>query len=247
MQQKKYFHHLIGILFCCVTFSSCLDDNEPETVYPTLGTVNADGKDIIIESDSYGPLVPVNPGFITSTQTDSTGQRIMAVFQYAGETAKKTSNSTSVELIRVNKVLTKKANDLRQAGTEDIYGNAPIQITASSISQKHLNIQYEYYGSTNISHRISLVLNADTRLDENGLLQVEFRHNNEGDTYTERLWGIVSYTLESIPDYKESECKGFKIVYNSGANKRAEWIVKTNSQGTQTEENPSRFIASCCF
>lgn len=108
MQRKKYFHHLIGILFCCVTFSSCLDDNEPETVYPTLGTVNADGKDIIIESDSYGPLVPVNPGFITSTQTDSTGQRIMAVFQYAGETAEKTSNSTSVELIRVNKVLTKK-------------------------------------------------------------------------------------------------------------------------------------------
>ena len=68
MQRKKYFHHLIGILFCCVTFSSCLDDNEPETVYPTLGTVNADGKDIIIESDSYGPLVPVNPGFITSTR-----------------------------------------------------------------------------------------------------------------------------------------------------------------------------------
>lgn len=52
MQRKKYFHHLIGILFCCATFSSCLDDNEPETVYPTLGTVNADGKDIIIESDS---------------------------------------------------------------------------------------------------------------------------------------------------------------------------------------------------
>ena len=138
MQRKKYFHHLIGILFCCATFSSCLDDNEPETVYPTLGTVNADGKDIIIESDSYGPLVAVNPGFITSTQTDSTGQRIMAVFQYAGETAEKTSNSTSVELIRVNKVLTKKANDLRQAGTEDIYGNAPIQITASSLSLIHI-------------------------------------------------------------------------------------------------------------
>ena len=85
------------------------------------------------------------------------------------------------------------------------------------------------------------------KLDENGLLQVEFRHNNQGDTYSERLWGIVSYTLESIPDYDESKCKGFKIIYDSGANSRAEWIVKINSQGTQTEQNPSRYIESCCF
>ena len=42
------------------------------------------------------------------------------------------------------------------------------------------------------------MLNSETQLDENGLLQVEFRHNNQGDTYSERLWGIVSYTLESI-------------------------------------------------
>lgn len=247
MKRKRYFYHLIGLLLCCTACLSCLDENEPETFYSTLGTVNANDKDITIESDSYGLLTPVNPGAITSTQTDSTGQRVLAVFQYAGATAEKSSNATSVELIRVNKILTKKANDLRLAGTEDIYGNAPIQITASSISSKHLNIQYEYRGSATISHRISLVLNADTQLDENGLLQVAFRHNNEGDTYSERLWGIVSYTLESIPDYDASQCKGFKIIYNSGANKHAEWVVKTHSQGTQTEENPSRFIASCCF
>lgn len=246
MKRKRYFYHLIGILFCCTLFSACLNDNEPEIVYSTLGTVNADGKDIKIESDSYGLLIPINPGFITSTQTDSTGQRVLTVFQYAGSATENESNSTSVELIRVNKVLTKKADDLRQAGSADIYGNDPIQITASSLSSKHLNIQYEYYGSTNISHRISLVLNADTQLDEDGLLQLEFRHNNEGDTYTEHLWGIVSYTLESIPDYN-TQCKGFKIIYNSGANKRAEWVVKSNSQGTQTEENPPQTIESCCF
>ena len=157
-----------------------------------------------------------------------------------------TLTSSTCIPVRVNKVLTKKADDLR-IGIEDVFGNSPIQITAASISQKHLNIQYEYYGSTNISHRISLVLNSETQLDENGLLQVEFRHNNQGDTYSERLWGIVSYTLESIPDYDESKCKGFKIIYDSGANSRAEWIVKINSQGTQTEQNPSRYIESCCF
>lgn len=246
MKQRNCLQQIIGILLCCTLFSSCLDDNEPETFFPTLGTVNANENDITIESDSYGLLIPINPGFITSTQTDSTGQRILTVFQYTENTTKEGKTGMQVELVRVNKVLTKKADDLRN-GIEDVFGNSPIQITAASISQKHLNIQYEYYGSTNISHRISLVLNSETQLDENGLLQVEFRHNNQGDTYSERLWGIVSYTLESIPDYDESKCKGFKIIYDSGANSRAEWIVKINSQGTQTEQNPSRYIESCCF
>lgn len=246
MKRRNCLQQIIGILLCCTLFSSCLNDNEPETFFPTLGTVNADENDITIESDSYGLLIPTNPGFITSTQTDSTGQRILAVFQYTENTTKEGKTGMQVELVRVNKVLTKKADDLR-IGIEDVFGNSPIQITAASISQKHLNIQYEYYGSTNISHRISLVLNSETQLDENGLLQVEFRHNNQGDTYSERLWGIVSYTLESIPDYDESKCKGFKIIYDSGANSRAEWIVKINSQGTQTEQNPSRYIESCCF
>ena len=102
MKRKRYFYHLIGILFCCTLFSACLNDNEPEIVYSTLGTVNADGKDIKIESDSYGLLIPINPGFITSTQTDSTGQRVLTVFQYAGSATENESNSTSVELIRVN-------------------------------------------------------------------------------------------------------------------------------------------------
>lgn len=246
MKRRNCLQQIIGILLCCTLFSSCLDDNEPETFFPTLGTVNANENDITIESDSYGLLIPINPGFITSTQTDSTGQRILTVFQYTENTTKEGKTGMQVELVRVNKVLTKKADDLR-IGIEDVFGNSPIQITAASISQKHLNIQYEYYGSTNISHRISLVLNSETQLDENGLLQVEFRHNNQGDTYSERLWGIVSYTLESIPDYDESKCKGFKIIYDSGANSRAEWIVKINSQGTQTEQNPSRYIGSCCF
>lgn len=80
MKRRNCLQQIIGILLCCTLFSSCLDDNEPETFFPTLGTVNANENDITIESDSYGLLIPINPGFITSTQTDSTGQRILTVF-----------------------------------------------------------------------------------------------------------------------------------------------------------------------
>ena len=66
MKRRNCLQQIIGILLCCTLFSSCLDDNEPETFFPTLGTVNADENDITIESDSYGLLIPTNPGFITS-------------------------------------------------------------------------------------------------------------------------------------------------------------------------------------
>ena len=42
-----------------------------------------------------------------------------------------------VELVRVTSI-NQKADDLR-IGIEDVFGNSPIQITAASISQKHLN------------------------------------------------------------------------------------------------------------
>lgn len=247
MKQSRYLHYIIGVMLCGAFFSSCLDDNEPETFFPTLGTINADGKELLIESDSYGLLIPDNPGVITSTKTDSTGQRVLAGFQYTNTTEANKQSGTRVHLIRLDKILTKKANDLRIEGTEDIFGNSPIQITAGSISQEHLNLQYEYYGSTNIAHRISLVLNESTKLDQDGLLRVEFRHNNEGDNASDPLWGMVSYTLESIPEFDDTDCKGFKVIYNSGANAQAEWIIRKNLQGTQTEQNPSRLTTSCCF
>lgn len=61
MKRRNCLQQIIGILLCCTLFSSCLDDNEPETFFPTLGTVNADENDITIESDSYGLLIPTKP------------------------------------------------------------------------------------------------------------------------------------------------------------------------------------------
>ena len=55
----KFFKTLplaISAGICGFLLSSCLDDNQPETLYPTLGTVIKEEK-LIIDSDSYGVLV----------------------------------------------------------------------------------------------------------------------------------------------------------------------------------------------
>ncbi|WP_300726091.1 NigD-like C-terminal domain-containing protein [uncultured Bacteroides sp.] len=219
----------IGLLLCGAVFSSCLDDdNDWETFYPTLATVNSDSDPLSLVSDSYGTLIPKNPGYIKTMNADSTGQRVLAGVQFLEEDAEnKRENSKQVQIVNLTKILTKKANDLRVEGTEDVFGNDPIQIVAATISNYHLNIQYTLWGSnSNIAHRISLVLDENSIVDEEGLLRVEFRHNAEGDRQEQPFWGMVSYTLESIPEYNSSEVKGVRIVYNSGANLKAEQILK---------------------
>ena len=125
-----------------------------------------------------------------------------------------------VEIISLYKVLTKDADCITPEETvesiNDIFGTAPICITSSSISKEHLNIQYEIGGNnSNISHRISLLVPQNAHLDENGLLPVELRHNPGTDLQINSYWGVVSFTLSSIPQYQDSAFKGFRILYKN--------------------------------
>lgn len=232
MNIHKHIHYIISFS-AGLLLMSCLNENEPESFFPTLATVNMEGNQVELESDSYGRLAVENPEVLKAGDADSTGQRVLVGVQFLKENQPSESQAseespTPVKIIEfLSKVLTKRADDLRVGGTSDIYGDAPIQITAASISEHHLNIQYEIGNATPYGrHRISLVLTPDTQVDPEGLIQVEFRHNAEGDWGNERLWGIAAYTLESIPEYDMEGVKGFKILYNSGANRMAEWTVQ---------------------
>lgn len=39
------------------------------------------------------------------------------------------------------------------------------------------------------------------------------RHNPETDVQINSYWGVVSFNLSSIPQYKNPEFKGFRILY----------------------------------
>ena len=229
---------LIAILGSCLigtSLTSCLDNETYPTIYPTMGTVvNTD--DMSIDSDSYGLLIPKNPSVVSASDADSIGQRVLVNINFPDEENARETSSTSgkeVTIFDLYKVLTKAANDLRLPHTEpeENFGNNNIQITSTSISKEHLNIQFNIEGQDEtIPHRISLLLTENTKINDEGLLEVELRHNNNSD-YGQRLyWGVVSYTLSSIPEYSKPECKGFRIIYNSGANTKAEWdVIKPSS------------------
>lgn len=228
---------LVCVAFAlCSLFTSCLDDNEPMAIYPTLGTVTATNP-IQIESDSYGTILPKNPSIISANQADSVGQRVLTNLYFGSEPSFDQGSELSASILDCYKVLTKPADDLRvpDAPIADDFGFAPIQPTSTSLSKEHLNIQFNLQGGNEtIPHRISLLLTDETSIDEDGLVSVYLRHHPNGDIQNTIYWGIVSFTLSSIPEFSRPDCKGIKLYYNSGANLNASLIVK--KQASQSDE-----------
>lgn len=230
MKLLKQLRCIPVVLVGSICVSSCLNDDEPEGFYSTLGTVTETGHDLTFESDSYGLLKPTNPNWFVAEKADSVGQRVLAGVQFYGEEERKENHEPlPVQIVELYRVLTKKVDDIRN-GEEDIYGNDPIQIAIASVTKEHLNIQFTIASSSSGKpHRISLVLTEESKPDAEGILPIEFRHNAEGDVpdWDARGWGIASYTLKSIDEkFPDIEIKGFKIVYNEGGNNKAQCIVK---------------------
>ena len=231
MKTIYYLYVAFTLIVLMPAFSSCTLDKYDDDLanlgsdistgtFSTLGTVIINDQEIAIESDLYGILIPENPEIISSIDADSTGQRILAGFVFLDQSSQEGRRIRIVDLLY--KINTLPASDLRTL-PEDNFGNAPLQITDVSFSKNHLNIQYLYEGSKQIQHRVNLVLTDQSKLDANGLLPVEFRHDACNDSSGQTMESIVSFTLESIPECQLPGFKGFRIIYNSGANSQAEW------------------------
>ncbi len=226
MRYTKYITYIL-LLLLYGHFSSCSVEEEDQLLlssssgsFSTLGTV-VNTEQLTIDSDTYGALLPVNTHIFTDNKVNILGQRVLLEVLFLDKN-KQNNNSEAkkVEIISLYKVLTKDADSITPEETvesiNDIFGTAPICITSSSISKEHLNIQYEIGGNnSNISHRISLLVPQNAHLDENGLLPVELRHNPGADLQINSYWGVVSFTLSSIPQYQDSAFKGFRILYKN--------------------------------
>lgn len=220
----------IGISILGIILFSCNNTNNYPELYPTMGTV-LDLKNYSIDSDLYGKLIPKNPDIINCFDADSIGQRILININFPNKNDKDSKDTVGKEvtIYDLYKVLTKNADDLRLNNTvnTDNYGNDNIQVTNAYISHEHLNIEFNIKGNNEaIPHRISLLLTENTQIDDEGLLEVELRHNKNSDYGNKLYWGVVSFTLASIPEYTNENFKGFRIKYMTEGYYQSETIVK---------------------
>ena len=228
----KLKHKIISIIGFCslgIYMSSCLENEKYPELHSTMGTIT-NIETHTIESDSYGKLIPTNPNIIKMYDADSIGQRVLLSISFPTEEETSKENSgKEVTIYDFYKVLTKKANDTRNQDSEPIenFGEDIINITSAYISKEHLNIEFNINGNNEtIPHRISLLLTEETKIDDEGLVYVELRHNKNSDYGNKLYWGVVSYTLSSIPEYNDTDFKGFRISYMSSDNTKSEITVK---------------------
>ena len=229
MKLKHKIISIIGICAIGIYMSSCLDNEKYPELHSTMGTIT-DIETPSIESDSYGKLLPQNPDIIKMYDADSIGQRVLVSLSFPNaEEKNKEDSGKEVTIYDFYKVLTKKANDTRNQDSEPIenFGEDIINITSAYISKEHLNIEFNINGNNEtIPHRISLLLTEETKIDDEGLVYVELRHNKNSDYGNKLYWGVVSYTLSSIPEYNDTDFKGFRISYLSSDNTKSEITVK---------------------
>ncbi len=229
--------NLIFGLLCLLTFTTftaCDDDDDNFTYYADMATVKELDGQWILQSDNCGKLVPDNSSIIKLNDAAKDGQRVIAAFNFFNEENSRNS-SRSIELYDIYRVLTK---DLYQmpAEKEDSIGNDPVYIKKIVSSEEHINIFFQYKGSdSGIAHFINLVTTESSAVNEEGLLDVEFRHNNEGDHphYLQNGW--VAFPLKSIPGYSENTTKGLKIKVYNGDGKEQIITYKFNTENNDSD------------
>lgn len=114
----------------------------------------------------------------------------------------------NAELVYIENILTKNVIDLNEEIVDSI-GNDKINITYAWYGGDHVNIQFEFFGTTNPKelHMVNLVRNEMEEIQEEGdYLIVEFRHNAHNDYPNERLTGIASFR----PPFAKDDTKQYK-------------------------------------
>ncbi|MBR2862758.1 MAG: hypothetical protein IKB97_04265 [Bacteroidaceae bacterium] len=195
------------LIVCSFTFFSSCDEDDPIVFYTGMGTVvNSNGLPAI-DFDNAPVMLPVDPELLYLCNAQHPGQRIITTFNYLGDD----KDSRSILLRVVYRVLTKPFFPQPTAHQSDSLGHDAANLETVWIAGEHLNVRFNIAGSLyNLApHFISMIC-ADPKPDAEGYVNLEFRHNANGDFPEVLKVGYVSFPLkQTVPNAK------FRISYKA--------------------------------
>lgn len=232
MKKFKFIALFFATMATMQMLQSCLDDdNGPNEalVISTINKISPDSKEFYFTLDNGKKMRPDNvQGWSGKDYED--GQRAFVIFNELEQPVEGYDYNILVRQIR--EVLTKDIVTMGGENTEEKIGDDKINITYMWISSDHkyLTIEFQYYGthSEDKKHFLNLVINdaqssptAEGEEDTNGgtdsdddFINLEFRHNSEGDSPVHLGEGYVSFKLDEIKDRMEGK-KGLRIRVNT--------------------------------
>ena len=227
MKKFKFIAFIFAIMTTMPILQSCLDDDDSSSdllVISTINMISQDSKEFYFTLDNGKKMYPSNSqGWSNKDWVE--GQRAFVIFNELEEPVN--GYDLNIQVKGINPILTK---DIVTMGEDDNdeekIGDDKINTTYMWINKdnKYLTIEFQYYGthSEDKKHFLNLVINdkeetaptADEGNAEDEYINLEFRHNSEGDTPQRLGEGYVSFKLDKIKDRMEGK-KGLRIRVNT--------------------------------
>ncbi len=204
---KKYVYGiLLGLM---ISMTGCLEDEDSYSLdkmwvgFGIMQEVNQEPLEFRIVMDNNDVLVPVasnypwyyhNPGH----NRLNNGDRVLVNYTILGDDATGTDEATEyyVKINSVKKILKKGILDITEENQDSI-GNDPIIVKDVWMTDSLLNFEIKYWGSYK-KHFINLVKQPGELTAADQPIELELRHNANGDTEDIPYAAFVSFKLDSI-------------------------------------------------
>ena len=191
---------LFFVLLAAVSLTSCLDDSDGyslDKMWMSLGIVDKEEADsFTVKLDDGTVLFPAVLNVQGSSLDD--GGRVLVNYSILSD--KLVTDTLKQHYVRINsirKILKKGIMDITPA-IEDSIGNDPVVIEDIWVSKNQLlNMEITYLGN-NRMHYINLVKEPGSLTADDQPIQLELRHNDNGDGRDYPMTALVTFELDAI-------------------------------------------------
>ena len=223
MKTLKSFMLLVGILLGSTVFYSCLDDDDAYSEFwrdsvQAIVTVKP-----LSDNSYYMQLDDSTTLFPTNSYVPENLKEIRAFVVYKNDEKKTEGYDQSVQLLRMDTLLTKPIAPDLGSENDSYYGTDMLALNGGSIWSKNGvwiedgYITFDFYiqrgYNDNVKHFLNLV-----QTNSADPYELEFRHNADGniDSSLRPSAGLVSFKLDKLPSTEGKTVK-LKIKYKSFA------------------------------
>ncbi len=191
---------LFLLVLAVVSLTSCIDDNDcysPDRIWMSFGIVEKGaGDSFTVKLDDGSVLYPAVLNIPGSKLDD--GGRILVNYTILSD--KMITDALKEYYVKINsirRILKKGILDITPA-IEDSIGNDPLVVEDIWVSKNQLlNMEIRYLGSYKI-HFINLVKEPGSLTADDQPIQLELRHNDNGDDRFYPMAAVVSFEMAAI-------------------------------------------------
>ena len=204
---------LIILLILVFGFTGCMKDDDGYSLgkfwvgFGMIEQVSSDPISYVIHMDNGQRLFPVVSGYQLPWYYHGTndpksrlktGDRILLNYTILGEISESSAikKDFNIKINEVKKILLKDILDITEENRDSI-GNDPIIVKEIWQTDSLLNFEIKYWGRYEI-HYINLVKNPGELTEEDMPIELELRHNANGDQRDIPFASFVSFRLNEI-------------------------------------------------